>query len=144
MSRMTGRRIGVAIAAALSTALAAIAPPPVAAGGSEAAGHDSPRSAAVGDPQRGAAVYQLCSACHSLDEDDVGPRHRGVVGRRAGAIAEYSYSSALKSSGLVWSPETLDRWLEDPQKLVPGSRMFFALKNAQDRADVIAWLAQQR
>lgn len=101
-------------------------------------------SSAVGDPVRGKTVYQACLACHSLDDDDVGPRHRGVVGRAAGSVAGYPYSSALRHSGLVWDPPTLDRWLTNPQALVPGAKMFFNLKSAQDRADVIAYLAEQR
>jgi len=103
-----------------------------------------PASAAVGDAVHGAIVYQVCTGCHSLDEDDVGPRHRGVVGRAAGAIQGYPYSPALKSSRLVWTPQTLDRWLQNPQTLVPGTKMFFALTNARDRADVIAYLEEQR
>ena len=100
--------------------------------------------ATAGDAVRGATVYQVCTACHSLDEDDVGPRHRGVVGRAAGAIQGYPYSPALKASGVVWTPETLNRWLQNPQALVPGTKMFFALTSAQDRADVIAYLMEQR
>jgi len=97
-----------------------------------------------GDPAHGKAVYQVCMGCHSLDEDDVGPKHRGVVGRVAGAIPGYAYSPALKNSGLTWDAPTLDRWLSNPQALVPGAKMFFALPNAKDRADVIAYLAEQR
>jgi len=97
-----------------------------------------------GDPIHGKAVYQVCMGCHSLDEDDVGPKHRGVVGRVAGSVPGYAYSPALKNSGLTWDAPTLDRWLTNPQALVPGAKMFFALPNAQDRADVIAYLAEQR
>lgn len=98
----------------------------------------------VGNAIRGATVYQVCTGCHSLDEDDVGPRHRGVVGRVAGTIQGYPYSPALKASGVVWTPDALDRWLQNPQALVPGTKMFFKLTSAQDRADVIAYLGGQR
>jgi len=98
----------------------------------------------AGDPIHGKTVYQVCMGCHSLDEDDVGPRHRGVVGRTAGTVPDYAYSPALKSSHIVWDADTLDRWLTNPQALVPGAKMFFAMPNAQDRADVIAYLAEQR
>jgi cytochrome c len=97
-----------------------------------------------GDPAHGAVVYQLCMACHSLDEDDIGPHHRGVVGRSAGAVSGFGYSPALRDSHIVWSPANLDRWLANPQGLVPGARMFFAMPNAKDRADVIAYLSTQR
>lgn len=98
----------------------------------------------VGDPAHGKVLYQVCMGCHSLDEDDVGPRHRGVVGRVAGTVPGYAYSPALKNSHLVWNPETLDRWLTNPQGLVPGAKMFFAMPSPQDRADVIAYLTEQR
>lgn len=102
------------------------------------------QSAPHGDPVRGQALYQACAGCHSLDDNDVGPKHRGVVGRRAGSVPGFSYSPALKGSGLVWTPANLDRWLAGPQALIPGARMFFSLSNAQSRADIIAYLAEQR
>jgi cytochrome c len=94
----------------------------------------------TGDPTRGKALYQGCAACHSIDENDLGPRHRGVVGRPAGSIADYNYSPALKNSGLTWDETTLDRWLTNPSELVPGTKMFFKIDDAQSRADVIAYL----
>lgn len=104
---------------------------------------DQPASAPIGaDMVRGKALYQACQACHSVDENDLGPRHRGIVGRHAGSIADYNYSSALKSSGLTWSSGTLDRWLANPSELVPGTKMFFRIDDAQSRRDIIAYLAQ--
>jgi cytochrome c len=97
---------------------------------------------AGGDPAHGKALYQACQACHSIDDNDLGPKHRGVVGRRAGSIADYNYSPALKSSGLTWDPATLDRWLSNPSALVPGTKMFFKIDDVQARADIIAYLAQ--
>lgn len=91
----------------------------------------------------GEELYQGCQDCHSLDSNDVGPKHRGVFGRRAGSVADYSYSAALKNSGITWNEDTLDKWLTDPQKLVPGSKMFFHLDAAQDRADVIEYLKER-
>jgi cytochrome c len=105
-----------------------------------AAASDQP----AGDPVHGKTLYQVCMGCHSLDEDDVGPRHRGVFGRAAGSVPGYAYSPALKNSHIVWDRDNLDRWLTNPQGLVPGVKMFFAMPNPQDRADVIAYLAQQR
>lgn len=91
----------------------------------------------------GEEVYQSCQDCHSLDSNDVGPKHRGVFGRKAASVPDYSYSAALKSSGITWNEDTLDKWLTDPQKLVPGSKMFFHLDAAQDRADVIEYLKER-
>jgi cytochrome c len=95
-----------------------------------------------GDAAHGKALYQGCQACHSIDDNDLGPRHRGVVGRRAGSIQDYAYSAALKNSGLTWDEATLDRWLTNPSALVPGTRMFFKIDDAQARADIIAYLKQ--
>ena len=97
-----------------------------------------------GDPEHGRTLYQVCMACHSVDENDVGPRHRGVVGRAAGTVPGYAYSPALKASHLVWDQANLDRWLTNPQGLVPGAKMFFAMPSAKDRADVIAYLTELR
>jgi len=97
-----------------------------------------------GDATRGKALYQACSACHSIDENDVGPKHRGVVGRRAGSVADYAYSAALKQSDFAWDEATLDRWLTNPSALVPGTKMFFKVDDPQARADVIAYLKQQK
>jgi cytochrome c len=97
-----------------------------------------------GDPVRGKALYQACGGCHSIDENDLGPRHRGVVGRRAGSIEDYSYSAALKTSGLTWDEVALDRWLTNPSALVPGTKMFFKIDDAQSRADIIAYLKEQK
>lgn len=95
---------------------------------------------AAGDAVHGEALYQGCQDCHSLDANDVGPRHRGVYGRKAGSVADYNYSPALKNSDIVWNETTLDKWLADPQAFVPGAKMFYHLDSAQDRADVIEYL----
>jgi len=79
-------------------------------------------------------------ACHTLDKNAIGPKHRDVFGRKAGSVADLDYSAALKGSSIVWDEATLDAWLTNPQALVPGSKMFFSVGNAQDRADVIAYL----
>jgi cytochrome c len=95
-----------------------------------------------GDPAHGKTLYQACQACHSIDDNDLGPKHRGVVGRRAGSVADYNYSVALRNSGLSWDPTTLDRWLSNPSDLVPGTKMYFKIDDAQSRADIIAYLAE--
>jgi cytochrome c len=96
---------------------------------------------ATGDPTHGAQIYQRCQLCHSIEHDLVGPRHLGLFGRKAGSIAGYPYSAAMRNSGIIWSEETLNRFLSGPQAYVPGTRMTFTgLPNEQDRADVIAYL----
>jgi cytochrome c len=97
----------------------------------------------AGDANRGEQIYEACQDCHSLDKNDVGPRHRGVFGRKAASLPDYDYSDALKSANIVWNEETLDKWLTDPQAVAPGAKMFFHLESAQDRADVIAYLRER-
>lgn len=93
--------------------------------------------------EQGEMLYEGCQDCHSLDKNDVGPRHRGVYGRKAGSVPDYEYSDALRSSGIVWDEATLDKWLTNPQAFVPGAKMFYHLANPQDRADVIAFLREK-
>lgn len=97
-----------------------------------------------GVPARGEAIYSRCQACHALDYDRTGPHHCGVVGRRAGSVADFAYSEAMRKSGLTWTPKELDRFLTAPFQAVPGTTMGYAgISEAQERADLIAWLAQQ-
>jgi cytochrome c len=81
-----------------------------------------------------------CGGCHSADQDRVGPRLRGVFGRTAGAIHTFQYSEALKSSHLVWDPATLDKWLQDPDSVVPDNDMSFRLESQAERAAIIEYL----
>lgn len=101
--------------------------------------HSQP-SFAAGDAAHGERIYRQCMACHTLDKNAIGPKHRDVFGRKAGSVTDFDYSAALKGSNIVWDEATLDAWLTNPQGLVPGSKMFFSVGNVQDRADVIAYL----
>jgi cytochrome c len=98
---------------------------------------------AQGDAARGEKYFEDCASCHALanGENGVGPSLFGVFGRKAGALDDYRYSPALKRSGIVWSPQTLENFLADPQKAVPANRMPYAgMTNAAERADLIAYL----
>ena len=96
---------------------------------------------AAGDVKAGEAVYERCLACHALAYDRTGPRHCGVVGRRAGSVAGFAYSDAMQRSGLVWNVATLDRFLASPTTVVPGTTMGYAgIADAKERADLIAYL----
>ncbi|HEY6869298.1 MAG TPA: c-type cytochrome [Novosphingobium sp.] len=102
-----------------------------------------PAAAATANPESlpGAKVYQAkCAACHSLDANKIGPAHRGVYGRSAGSAPGYGYSPGMKPSGIVWTDKTLDLWLQGPQKLVKGARMYFTLQDPAERTAVIAYL----
>lgn len=91
----------------------------------------------------GKALYESrCGGCHSLDQDRIGPRHRGLIGRRAGTVEGFEYSAALRAARIVWSAQTLDRWLANPERLIPGQRMNYSVPDAADRAAIIAYLNQ--
>ena len=95
------------------------------------------------DPVKGEHIYHRCQGCHSIDRNRVGPMHKGLFGRPAGSVAGFSYSEALKNSGIVWSEQTLDQFLQGPRKMVPGTKMTYAgVADPQDRADLIAYLKQ--
>jgi len=100
---------------------------------------------AAGDPKAGETVYSRCLACHSLAYHRTGPRHCGLFGRRAGAEPGFEeYSAALKRSKLVWNEKTLDRFLANPLKAVPGTTMTYAgVPDPKERADLIAYLKQE-
>jgi cytochrome c len=100
---------------------------------------------AVPDVARGAAVFKRCVGCHSLrpSNNKGGPHLAGRIGKKAGSVDGFLYSEALKNSGLVWDVATLDSFLAAPAKKVPGTRMFFAVPDDRDRADLIAYLAAQ-
>jgi cytochrome c len=100
-------------------------------------------SDAKGNAAAGRAAFEKrCTGCHALDRDKEGPRLAGVLGRKAGSVAGFPYSSAVKKSALVWSEALLDKWLTDPEIVIPDSDMAFRLNSAEDRASIIAFLKE--
>jgi cytochrome c len=101
----------------------------------------------AGDAARGKAVFERCAACHSLDEGGKepsdGPSLKGLFGRKAGSRDDFRYSAAMARSGVVWSPETVDVFVADPQAFIRGNRMSFAgVPDKADRDDLVAYLLQ--
>ncbi|HEY8010903.1 MAG TPA: cytochrome c family protein [Rudaea sp.] len=104
--------------------------------------------AAVGTPSiaqdaaAGKQAYAQCAVCHSTDgTNGVGPGLQGVLGRKAGAFAGFRYSRAMKGAAITWDDKSLDAYLSDPQKMVPGNVMpFSGVVDARQRADLIAYL----
>lgn len=100
-------------------------------------------AAPTGDAKAGEALYARCAACHALAYDRTGPRHCGLIGRRAGSVKDFAYSDAMKRSNITWTEKTLDLFLADPVKAVPGTTMGYAgVKDGKERADLIAYLKQ--
>ncbi|MDW5443421.1 c-type cytochrome [Polaromonas sp. SM01] len=97
--------------------------------------------AAAPEVLRGEQLYARCAACHALASDRVGPRHCGLLGRRAGSVPGFVYSPAMKKSGLVWDEKTLSRFLAKPMAVVPGTRMTYdGVPDAKERGELIAYL----
>jgi len=99
---------------------------------------------AAGDAARGVKVFQACVACHSVQpgEHMTGPSLAHTWNRKAGTVEDFlRYSDAMTKSGMVWNDATLDKWLANPQRFLPGTSMTFAgIQEARDRQDVIAYL----
>jgi cytochrome c len=128
--------------AALSLSL--IAPIALAAAPSAPAPAPTAAAASAGDAVRGEKRYKaVCAACHTIDpaKKGIGPHLKGVMGRKAGTVAGYSYSVAMKNSGITWTAAQLDPYLARPGNVVRGTKMVNILANPRDRADIIAYLA---
>ncbi len=104
------------------------------------------QNASGGDAAAGEKTFAICRACHEIGpgaKNAVGPVLNGVVGRKAGSYAGYQYSEANKSSGITWTAEELEKYLANPQAVVPHTKMIFpGLKNPQQVKNVIAFLEQ--
>ena len=101
----------------------------------------------TGDPVAGQRVFLQCQACHRTEPgaNGLGPTLHGIVGRAAGSVTGFNYSPANRSAGIVWTPEKLYQYLENPRRVVPGTTMAFAgVGDGQRRADLIAYLATLR
>jgi cytochrome c len=95
------------------------------------------------DAGRGRALFERrCTGCHALDSVMAAPPLRAVFGKTAARNAQFPYSDALKNANVSWDEATLDRWLADPDAVVPGNDMTFRLENAAERADIVAYLKQ--
>jgi cytochrome c len=103
------------------------------------------RSAQAGDAVKGKVVFQRCAICQVVTKgggNGLGPNLFGVVGRKVGTVAGFSYSAAMKNSGIMWTADKLNAYVEHPAAVVPGTKMAFAgITDAGQRADVVAYLA---
>lgn len=97
----------------------------------------------AGADARGALIYERCAACHALETDRTGPRHCGLIGRRAGSVPGFDYSPAMRQSKIIWTAAKLDRFLKAPLAMVPGTAMGYdGIKDQRERRDLIAYLAK--
>ncbi len=115
-----------------ASASAAAAPAPAAAA-------PAPATASATPPP----MFAVCAACHSVDKGDngIGPSLAGVFGAKSGHVSTFEYSEAMKNAGLTWDEATLQRYLENPRQVVPGTTMAYnGLKNPAQRQAVINYL----
>lgn len=132
MGVLLGLLLGILMGPATALAAQAARPAPAA-------------TETVGDPAalgRGEQVYSRCGACHAIEANRTGPQHCGLFGRKAGTAPGYdSYSAAMRDAKIVWNEGSLDGFLRAPTEFVPGTTMGYAgVKDARERADLIAWL----
>ena len=102
-------------------------------------------AAPAGDPVKGKAVFARCAVCHDLNTgaNRIGPSLKGVIGRKAGTVAGYAYSPAMKKKAVTWNATTINAYLAAPSAYVPGNKMTMApIANPQDRANLVAYLQQ--
>lgn len=129
-------KLALAFAAGIASTAAIAAPPPMPAG--------VPAYASLhGDPAAGKVAFTACKTCHVVapGQNRIGPSLYGVVGRTSGSVPGFQYSAANKNSHIVWTEPVLYQYLLAPQAYVPGTKMTYpGLKDAQKRADVIAYL----
>lgn len=94
------------------------------------------------NPADGMQVFAQCAGCHSTKPsvNGIGPSLAGVAGHQSGEVPGYDYSPALKQAKLTWNVATLDKFLKNPQGMVPGTKMFVSVPDDQQRKDVIAYL----
>lgn len=107
----------------------------------------STASALAADTVRGEQRFKaMCGTCHAIDpaQKKMGPHLKGIVGRKSASVEGASYSPALKAANITWDAANLDAFLADPKKKVPGTSKMVKFANAQDRADIIAYLETVR
>jgi cytochrome c len=102
---------------------------------------------ADGDAKKGKRVFNKCKTCHELttEKNKIGPSLMGVIGRKAGTVPGFKYSSAMKNSDIVWDEKTINAYIADPKKFVPGNKMVLApIRKEDQREDLIAYLKAQQ
>ena len=103
-------------------------------------------SSVAQDAQKGAAVFNVCLACHAIGpgaQNKIGPELNGLDGRKVGTVPNFTYSDANKNSGIVWNEATFEDYIKNPVAKIPGTKMIFpGIKNEQQVKDLWAYVGQ--
>ena len=106
----------------------------------------SPVSSMGQDAQKGAAVFNVCLACHTIGpgaQNKIGPELNGLDDRKAGTVPSFDYSDANKDSGIIWNEATFEEYIKNPQAKIPGTKMIFpGIKSEQQVKDLWAYVSQ--
>lgn len=105
-------------------------------------------SQAIAQTSQGETQFkQQCATCHTIapGAPKMGPALKGIVGRKAGTVPGFTgFSPALKNSGIVWSADSLDKYIAKPTAVVPGTKMIVGVADATKRAAIVAYLVAQK
>jgi cytochrome c len=139
---------GGSTAANTSTAAAPpAAPAPLTDAQKKALVAQLPAAYQAADLSNGEAKFAICRSCHTTPEggdDMTGPNLWGVFGRKAGSKPGFTYSDDLKNAGWAWDADKIDKWIENPRAMLPGTKMtYVGMQDANDRRDVVAFLKVQ-
>ena len=95
------------------------------------------------DVSAGKRLYTQCTGCHAPDYNRTGPKHCGILGRAAGGVKNFEYTDAMVKSGIIWTGETLDKFLTSPFDMIPGTSMgFVGIPSERERQQLITYLSQ--
>lgn len=142
LARFTGAALPLALLAACGSNESAPSAPEATPETTPAASAPAATQAAAASGAAAPAAFAVCRSCHAVEagRNGVGPTLFGIAGSKAGEVPSYAFSPALKASGITWTRENLDTWLQGPMKMVPGTKMVIGVPDPEKRAAILDYL----